>query len=1030
MTTRGYGDRWWEEDRPADLEKTSAASAASSASTSKDSYTRTIKMSLVRGKEYKFWFKYKHENPDTKEVTLSDSSPIWKETFAIPNLTKAVLNLTLTQGYKSYGVKFDLDPLSVHEDIVIYESLTSTSLGNEVYRGTSTNVTIPTNSIATRWITVRTRDKWDDLNKTDTGPLPVTPLNPDPDTTYTVDNPATASADASIDPKDLSGFSLVSTITWSQSTNVKTAGYAIRWSTNNPDTVGVTPLWEYASVSGRDTLSFTATGLIPNTTYYYQVAGVTPYDVVDWTGVTTRTFIASDADGTAAGALARLKSFIAIGGASQDLFKIGTGISQSINLNTGPLVTPPLTAGTYHGIILNKSTTNLGNNFWLTTGQFRVGNPTEFMYWSGTNLYLTGNINATGGKFTGNVQLAIPTGGTTSGTLYAGANPDTGQRIRLNSSGIFAYSSSSTGSNFQTFSLDTAGYMNAKSGLIGGWNLGETTLSNNGIVLDSTAGQISVGSAPSNSVYLSSTGNYRMWAGSQSPTDAAAKFKIGSDGTLYATGAVIGLGAGSSIDGYATTATLGNYTLSSVTTGINSRLQTVEGDYVNVSTLNTGLSSKNTTFVTDTNDAPVPNKVGDLWINGGDNNEIYTAINTTANPVSGRWTKKTNTTYATKVALNSKLSAGDYVVANSTGNITEINTNGVTVHSGLTTNNGTTNVANSGVSFNSEGIRGWYAGVPTFSVLKDGTASFAGQLSAASGTFSGVLVAGLDTVDGGGYINTGATKTIGSSTVKFTQFKALGLQSTSNSGWVSTVYPWTDNSSSLGTSLYSWNLLYLGGAAYFAGGTTIKIDANGYATLNRITLTGGYGVYSDWSPGPDNTHSLGQSTRRWTDVWAVDTSINSSDIRLKKEVASSVLGLDFIKKLRPVSYKWINGKAEALLEEKTEQRENTPGVKEDVVVMLPKISGYDSQGEEIIETVSSGGVRTHYGFIAQEVKEALDAEGIGDDFAGWVLNDKNDPESGQNLRYSEFISPLTKAVQELSDMVESLQQEVNTLKGI
>ena len=165
-----------------------------------------------------------------------------------------ILNIVpLIDNYILTKIEFDSG------DIVIYESLTSTSLGNEVYRGTSTNVTIPTNSIATRWITVRTRDKWDDLNKTDTGPLPVTPLNPDPDTTYTVDNPATASASASIDPKDLSGFSLVSTITWAQSINPKTAGYAIRWSTNNPDTAGVTPLWEYASVSGINTLSFTAT---------------------------------------------------------------------------------------------------------------------------------------------------------------------------------------------------------------------------------------------------------------------------------------------------------------------------------------------------------------------------------------------------------------------------------------------------------------------------------------------------------------------------------------------------------------------------------------------------------------------------------------------------------------------------------------------------------------------------------------------------------------------------------------------------
>jgi hypothetical protein len=34
---------------PADLEKTNAASASAAASTSKDSYTKTIKMSLVKG---------------------------------------------------------------------------------------------------------------------------------------------------------------------------------------------------------------------------------------------------------------------------------------------------------------------------------------------------------------------------------------------------------------------------------------------------------------------------------------------------------------------------------------------------------------------------------------------------------------------------------------------------------------------------------------------------------------------------------------------------------------------------------------------------------------------------------------------------------------------------------------------------------------------------------------------------------------------------------------------------------------------
>ena len=531
---------------PPDLEKTDAASAAKAASTSKDSYTTTIKMSLVKGKTYKFWFKYKYENPETKEVTLSDSSPIWKETFAIPNLTKAVQNLTLTAGSQSYGVKFTLDPLSVQEDVVIFESLTSNFASQSiVYVGTSTNVSILTTgatAFSPRWVKVRSRDRWDDLNISEVTAGPVTPFSADVDTTYTVANPTNPNASASIDPKDLSGFSLVSTITWTQSADVKTAGYAIRWSTNDPSAVGVTPLWEYASVSGISTTSFTATGLIPNTTYYYQVASTTPYDVVNWTGAASGTFIASDADGTAAGALARLKSFIAIGGASQDLFKIGTGITQSINLNTDPLVTPTLTAGTYHGIILNKSTTNVGNNFWLTTGQFRVGNPTEFMYWNGTNLYLTGNVNATGGKFTGNVQLAIPTGGTTSGTLYAGANPTSGARVRLSSEGIFAYNSTSTNNTTGlTFSLQqTTGQIDAREGTIGGWTLATTGFSSGGAKIENT-GNISLGNNPQanlNSIIRLSADDptYRLWIGTQTAADAP--FKVTKEGKLYASGAV------------------------------------------------------------------------------------------------------------------------------------------------------------------------------------------------------------------------------------------------------------------------------------------------------------------------------------------------------------------------------------------------------------------------------------------------------------------------------------------------------------
>lgn len=59
------------------------------------------------------------------------------------------------------------------------------------------------------------------------------------------------------------------------------------------------------------------------------------------------------------------------------------------------------------------------------------------------------------------------------------------------------------------------------------------------------------------------------------------------------------------------------------------------------------------------------------------------------------------------------------------------------------------------------------------------------------------------------------------------------------------------------------------------------------------------------------------------------------------------------------------------------------------------------------------GDRPHWGFGAQSVKEVMDALGI-EDFAGWTLADKKDPESRQGLRYEQFIPLLTKAIQELS----------------
>jgi hypothetical protein len=96
------------------------------------------------------------------------------------------------------------------------------------------------------------------------------------------------------------------------------------------------------------------------------------------------------------------------------------------------------------------------------------------------------------------------------------------------------------------------------------------------------------------------------------------------------------------------------------------------------------------------------------------------------------------------------------------------------------------------------------------------------------------------------------------------------------------------------------------------------------------------------------------------------------------------------------------------------------------------LEGPDENGVPLVphvEFVPVEGVRRHYGLIAQEVREALVAHGA-DDAAFWTMADPADPESNQALRYEELISPLIRAVQELSTRLQLHEQEIKQLKGV
>ena len=126
-----------------------------------------------------------------------------------------------------------------------------------------------------------------------------------------------------------------------------------------------------------------------------------------------------------------------------------------------------------------------------------------------------------------------------------------------------------------------------------------------------------------------------------------------------------------------------------------------------------------------------------------------------------------------------------------------------------------------------------------------------------------------------------------------------------------------------------------------------------------------------------------------------------SDARFKKESTKKVPGIDFIKKLRPVTY-YVNHEAmNAYLE--------VPKGKDDINTYKPSYA----------KTLESG-------FMAQEVEQA--AKALGYEFNG-VDAPKNEKDY-YGLRYGQFVVPIVKAVQELNEKLEQKQAENDQLKAM
>lgn len=164
----------------------------------------------------------------------------------------------------------------------------------------------------------------------------------------------------------------------------------------------------------------------------------------------------------------------------------------------------------------------------------------------------------------------------------------------------------------------------------------------------------------------------------------------------------------------------------------------------------------------------------------------------------------------------------------------------------------------------------------------------------------------------------------------------------------------------------------------------LTITSDGNVGLGTSTPTHRLTVNGNIAPEADGVTDLGAMGRKFNNIYLVNAPTVTSDRRRKKEIQDLNLGIEFISKLNPVSYKWK--------------------------------SGSDNQ--------------LHYGLIAQEtdeiIQQELGSQSVGGGSSLVIYDEKSD---SFGIRYSELIAPIIKAVQELYNQFLDQQEEVNHLRA-
>ena len=240
--------------------------------------------------------------------------------------------------------------------------------------------------------------------------------------------------------------------------------------------------------------------------------------------------------------------------------------------------------------------------------------------------------------------------------------------------------------------------------------------------------------------------------------------------------------------------------------------------------------------------------------------------------------------------------------------------------------------------------------------------------------------------------------------------------------------------SSLGSNTIGTNNVAIGGASLMfniSGTYNVAVGDSALFFNTESNFNTAIGAWSLFNATYSNCSGLGNSSsvtasnqiqlgNSATTTYVYGTVQNRSDLRDKADVRDTLLGLDFINKLRPVDYKW---------DMREYYKENYPIKKdnqteEDYKIIINEYIE-NNKLSNITHNGTKKGNRYHHGLIAQEVKQVLVENNI--DFGGYQDHSTNGGDDVLSIGYDELIAPLIKSIQELTKEIKLLKEKTINL---